>query len=89
MMNKFKWGNMDQPGVYLDETILRQTSNFRNIFYRLAAQLVVEGKKDSAIKALIIAKKWFHQLMFLITFSQFVWPKVITLLELKKKEMLC
>ncbi len=57
MMNKFKWGNMDQPGVYLDETILRQTSNFRNIFYRLAAQLVVEGKKDSAIKALDYCQK--------------------------------
>jgi hypothetical protein len=52
LMNKFKWGNMDKPGVYLDETILRQTKNFRNIFYRLAMKLVTEGKKDSAIKAL-------------------------------------
>jgi ribosomal protein S7 len=36
----------------LDETILRQTKNFRNIFYRLSEQLVMEGKKDSAIKAI-------------------------------------
>jgi ATP/maltotriose-dependent transcriptional regulator MalT len=56
-MTKFKWGNMDQPGVYLDETILRQTKNFRNIFYRLAEQLVREGKKDSAIKALDYCQK--------------------------------
>jgi len=52
MMNKFKWGNMDKHGVYLDETILRQTKNFRNVFYRLAMKLVLEGKKDSAIKAI-------------------------------------
>jgi hypothetical protein len=52
LMNKFKWGNMDKPGIYMDETILRQTKNFRNVFYRLAMKLVVEGKKDSAIKAI-------------------------------------
>jgi len=52
LMNKFKWGNMDKHGVYLDETILRQTKNFRNVFYRLAMKLVAEGKKDMAIKAL-------------------------------------
>lgn len=52
IMEKFKWGNMAEKDVYLDETILRQTKNFRNIFYRLAEQLIVEGKKDSAIKAI-------------------------------------
>lgn len=52
VMNKFKWGNMDKPGVYLDETILRQTKNFRNVFYRLAMKLVEEGKKDSAVTVL-------------------------------------
>lgn len=52
MMNKFAWGNMNKEGVYLDETILRQTKNFRNLFYRLAKNLMEEGKKDSAIKVL-------------------------------------
>ncbi len=52
IMHKFKWGNMSEPDVYLDETILRQTKNFRNIFYRLAEQLVMEGKRDSAVKVL-------------------------------------
>jgi tetratricopeptide (TPR) repeat protein len=52
LMEKFKWGNMGDENVYLDETILRQTKNFRNIFYRLSEQLVMEGKKDSAIKAI-------------------------------------
>ncbi len=52
LMNKFKWGNMDKEGVYLDETNLRMIMNLRNNFARLADQLVVEGKKDSALKVL-------------------------------------
>jgi hypothetical protein len=49
LMNKFEWGNMGDPNVYLDETNMRLTLNFRNIFGRLANALVLEGKKDSAI----------------------------------------
>ena len=49
LMNKFEWGNMNNPKVYLDETNMRLTLNFRNIFGRLANALVAEGKKDSAI----------------------------------------
>ncbi|MFN7311963.1 MAG: DUF2723 domain-containing protein [Bacteroidota bacterium] len=52
LVNKFKWGNIDNPEVYLDETTLRQTRNFRNLFYRLAMKLVTEGNKEKAIKAL-------------------------------------
>jgi hypothetical protein len=52
MMNKFKWGNIMDPRVYLNEDYLRMTMNFRNNFARLAAALVREGKKDKAIKAL-------------------------------------
>jgi len=52
LMNKFKWGNMDKPGIYLDETIIRQTNNFRNLFYRLATALIGEGQKEKAVKAL-------------------------------------
>ena len=48
----FKFGKMNDPKVYLDETILRQTKNFKNIFFRLAESLVYEGKKDIAVKAL-------------------------------------
>ena len=52
LMNKFKWGNMNKDGVFLDETILRQTKNLRNICYRLAKALIEENKKDSAIAVL-------------------------------------
>lgn len=52
MVEKFRWGNMNDPRVYLDETNLRMTYNFRNNFVRLASKLLMEGKKQKAIKAL-------------------------------------
>ncbi len=48
VMNKFRWGNINDPGVYLDETNRRMTMNLRNNFHRLAQALIREGKKDSA-----------------------------------------
>jgi hypothetical protein len=54
MMNKFRWGNMDKPNVYLDENIRRtiRIVKIRNNFGRLAKALVAEGKKDKAIQVL-------------------------------------
>jgi hypothetical protein len=52
LVNKFKWGNMADSTIYLDEQTLRMTMNFRNNFSRLADALIAEGKKDSAIKVL-------------------------------------
>jgi hypothetical protein len=52
LMNKFTWGNMQDPGVWLDENNVRMTMNYRNAFGRLASQLIIEGKPDSARKVL-------------------------------------
>lgn len=52
IMNKFRWGNIQDPDVYLDENNMRMLSNFRNSFSRLAEALVEEGKADSARKVL-------------------------------------
>lgn len=52
VMNKFVWGNMTDPKVYLDETNLRMTYNFRNSFVRLATKLYMEGKNEKAIAVL-------------------------------------
>lgn len=52
MMNKFSYGNMELPDVYLDETNKRVSYNLRNSFGRLADKLVAEGKNDKAIAAL-------------------------------------
>jgi hypothetical protein len=48
LMNKFGSG-MEDPSVYLNEDNLRSSMNLRNIYGRLAKELVREGKKDSAI----------------------------------------
>ena len=52
MLNKFKWGGVENPDVYLDENNLRMTSTFRHMFTRLVDALISEGKKDSARTAL-------------------------------------
>jgi tetratricopeptide (TPR) repeat protein len=52
MVNKFKWGGVGNPNVYLDENTLRMLANFRSTFARLAIQLINENKLDSARKAL-------------------------------------
>ncbi|OQB79829.1 MAG: hypothetical protein BWX87_01827 [Bacteroidetes bacterium ADurb.Bin123] len=49
LMHKFKWGNMNDPSVYIDENNARMMTNIRNNFNRLADMLVREGKQDSAV----------------------------------------
>jgi hypothetical protein len=51
MMNKFKWGGVDKNELYMDENNIRMTMNLRSNFERLAMNLIREGKKDMAIKA--------------------------------------
>jgi len=48
-MNKFTWGNLNNPKVYMDETHRRMAMNVRNNYGRLANELATEGKKDEAI----------------------------------------
>ncbi len=52
LMNKFEYGNMNDPDIYIDENNSRMMTNIRNSFNRLASALVIEGKKDSAIAVL-------------------------------------
>ncbi len=52
MMERFKWGGLEKPGLYLDETVLRMCTTHRHIFAQLALQLIVEKKNDKALKVL-------------------------------------
>jgi hypothetical protein len=52
MVHEFQWGNMEKPGIYLDETNRRMSMNFRNNFARLAEQLMFEGDTVRAIESL-------------------------------------
>ena len=49
-MNRFKFGGVDNPNIYLDETVMRMCYTHRRIFAQLAAELMKEGKKDKALK---------------------------------------
>jgi hypothetical protein len=52
VMDKFKWGNMNDPKVYIDENNSRMMMNIRNTFNRLAETLVAEGQNDKAVQVL-------------------------------------
>jgi hypothetical protein len=52
VMESFKWGNMNNPKVYIDENNARMMMNIRNTFDRLAETLVAEGHNDKAIMVL-------------------------------------
>ena len=57
LMNKFKFGGIDKPGIYIDENAMRMCHSHRRIFSQLVQQLVREGKKDKAKAALDYAEK--------------------------------
>ncbi len=52
MMNKFKYGGLDQRGLYLDQTIMRMCATHRRLFGQLATTLLNEGKTEKAKKVL-------------------------------------
>ena len=52
MMNKYHYGNLKQPNLYIDETTMRMCYTHRRWFATLISSLVQEGKKDKALKAL-------------------------------------
>lgn len=52
LMHKFKFGGIDNPDIYIDETVMRMCQTHRRMFIQLATQLIKEGKKDKALKAL-------------------------------------
>ena len=52
LMNKFKFGGINDPDIYIDETVMRMCQTHRRMFIQLATQLIKEGKKDKALKAL-------------------------------------
>ena len=57
MMNKFRFGGLDNPDIYLDETVLRMCYTHRRLFATLAMQLMREGKKDKALNVVRYAKE--------------------------------
>ncbi len=57
VMNRFKFGGLETPGLYIDETVMRMCLTHRHIFAQLALELIAEGKNDKALKVLRKAEK--------------------------------
>ncbi len=51
-INKFTWGGIENPGVYIDENNSRMLMNVKNGFLRLATSLMLEGKRDKAAEVI-------------------------------------
>lgn len=52
LMNKFRWGGMDESDIYMNENNRRMCMNFRNNFARLATEYVRTGEKEKAVEVL-------------------------------------
>jgi len=52
MMHKFKYGNINDPKVYLDENVLRMCRTHRMMFAQLVEALYNQGDSVRALKAL-------------------------------------
>jgi len=84
IMNKFRWGGINNPKVYLDENNLRMLSNMRNIFAKLANALILANKKDSALKVVDRAMEVMPDKC--VPFNYFVLPFVDIYYRLNQTE---
>ena len=57
LMKKFKFGGLEEPGIYLDETVMRMCYTHRRIFVQLAMNLIAEGQDKKAAEVLAYLDK--------------------------------
>ena len=57
MMHKFRYGNMNKPGIYIDENLMRMCRTHRMMFAQLSEALVREGKREKAVEVLDYAEQ--------------------------------
>ena len=57
VMKYFKFGNVKQPGIYLDETVMRMCYTHRRLLSQLAVNLANEEKDKQAAEVLALCEK--------------------------------
>lgn len=57
MMHKFRYGNMNQQGIYIDENLMRMCRTHRMMFAQLAEALIKEGDEERAVEVLDYAEQ--------------------------------
>jgi hypothetical protein len=85
MVNKFRWGNVTDATVYLDENIRRMMMNFRNNFGRLANELIAQG--DMARAKITLDRCMEVMPNERIPFDYFMIPVIEAYYELGETEM--
>jgi hypothetical protein len=71
-MNKCKWGNLNDPGVYVDRESARNSIIPKQNFMRVAENLVAKGEKEKAIALLDLCLKEFPDEK--ITYDMYMVP---------------
>ena len=57
VMNRFKFGGLDKPGLYIDETVMKMCCTHRKLMATLAIHLALENQPAKAAKVLAYADK--------------------------------
>lgn len=57
LMKRFKFGGLETPGLYLDETVMRMCYTHRRIYVQLAGHLLDEGDTKRAAEVLAYVDK--------------------------------
>ncbi len=57
MMHKFAYGNMNLPGIYIDENLMRMCRTHRMMFAELAEELIRTNQRDKALEVLDFAEE--------------------------------
>ena len=57
MMHRFRFGNIDQPGIYVDENLMRMCHTHRMMFLELSEALYRKGEKTKAVEVIDYAEK--------------------------------
>ena len=57
MMHQFKFGNMNIPGIYIDDNLMRMCRTHRMMFAQLAEQLIRENQREKALEVLDYAEE--------------------------------
>ena len=57
VMTRFAFGGLDNPNVYLDETVTRMCYTHRRMISQLTSRLLQEGKKDKVKRLIAYAEK--------------------------------
>ena len=57
VMHRYKWGGLEKPGLYLDETVMRMGYTHRHLLNDLALQLIAEGQLEKAKNVVQLSEK--------------------------------